>query len=134
MRLSRVLIAFGAAAALALSACATGLPSAASPEPAADPPASSGVLSITTADEKALYAAEAAYFGVAKAAEVAVDAGLLRGAPAAQVASLLERGYASLGVARSAYRAGNARSVRSAISEALDAFGSAQRILRPTPG
>ena len=134
MRLHRILAVFGAAALLSVSACATGVPVEAPTESAASPPAEGGALAITTADEKALYAAEAAYFGVAKAAEVAVDAGLLRGVPAAQVASLLERGYASLGVARSAYRAGNARSVRSAISEALDAFGSAQRILRPNPG
>jgi hypothetical protein len=49
------------------------------------------------------------------------------------VADLLERGYASLGVARSAYRAGNARSAQTAAAEALAAFASAQRILKPSP-
>lgn len=90
-------------------------------------------LESTLVDDKALYAAEAAYFGAATAADVAVDSGVLTGERAGQVAALLERGYTSLGVARSAYRAGNARSAQTAAAEALAAIAGAQRILKPSP-
>lgn len=91
-------------------------------------------LSQTTADDKALVIAEAAYFGVATAAEVAVDTGALKGPAALQVANHLQTAYGGLQVARSAHRAGNARSARVAISEALEAVAQAQRLIRPQPG
>jgi hypothetical protein len=113
-----------AAAALSLAA-----PLAACGGLTADPP-----LAETLADERALFAAEAAYFGAASAAEAAVDAGVLSGEPAGLAADYLDRGYAALQVARRAHAAGNATEAATAAREALLAIGAAQAIIRPRPG
>lgn len=70
-----------------------------------------GVLSATLTDEKALYAAEAAFYGANAAAEAAVDSKLLvKGSPeAVKVADGLAMAHDALGAARAAYKAGDAR-------------------------
>jgi hypothetical protein len=77
-----------------------------------------GVLSATTVDEKALYAAEAAFYGANTAAEAAVDNGLLKaGSPdAVKVADWLQQAHQALLVARAAYAAGDAGSFTAKIA------------------
>lgn len=71
-------------------------------------PAAPPDLTQTTADEKALFVAEAAYFGTASAAEAAVDNGLLKGDAAAKVNEYQKRAYDALLAARAAYLLGDA--------------------------
>lgn len=70
-----------------------------------------GVLSATLTDEKALYAAEAAFYGANAAAEAAVDNKLLTPGSvlAVQVADGLAKANDALKAARAAYRAGDAK-------------------------
>lgn len=104
------------AAALALSACTT-LPTV--------PPAPVVVADKTTLDESGALGVEVAYKAFRTAMEMAVDAGLLKGAAAERVKGLDNRAYALVGAARAAYRAGNALSYRQAVDEALAAITSA---------
>lgn len=90
----------------------------------------------TLIDDKALYSAEAAYFGAATLAGQAVDSGLLvAGSPrAVQVADALDKAHSALLVARTAYAAGNVVGGQRAAAEALGAISDVQRILKPRPG
>lgn len=95
-------------------------------------PASPGaVASQTMLDEQGALGVELAYKALRTALEVAVDAGVLKGANATKAAALDNRAYAAVQAARAAYRAGNAASyaqavtdARAAISAALAAIGS----------
>lgn len=66
------------------------------------------VANTTVLDEKLAIGAELAFKGARTAAEVAVDAGLLKGAKAAQVNVAREKAYAAVQAVRQAYQAGNA--------------------------
>lgn len=93
-----------------------------------------GVFEQTLVDEKALYAAEAAYFGAATAAEAGADAGVLRGETAALVAGYLQTAYDALLVARQAQAAGNTADAHVAAAKVLGAVSAAQKLLNPRPG
>jgi hypothetical protein len=90
-----------------------------------------GVLSATTVDEKALYAAEAAFYGANTAAEAAVDNGLLKpGSPdAVKVADWLQEAHAALLVARAAYAAGDAGSFTAKISAVQNLIAQAWALI-----
>ena len=115
---------------LALAACgntggtiaSTGAPIAAAAADAAGVPPPVVVADRTTLDELGMLAAELAYKAAHTAVEIGVDAGLIRGAPAARFADLDSRAYAALGRVRSAYRTGNATSYASALTEAQAAI------------
>ena len=86
-------------------------------------PASPAVVADSTAlDEQGALAAELAYKAARVAVETGVDAGLIRGATAAKVATLDRQAFAALGVARKAYAAGNASSYASALTAARSAI------------
>lgn len=87
----------------------------------------SGGLTATLADEKALYALEAANFGVNSAAETAVDTGLVKGGSpqAVRIADTLLRARTAVLAARAAYAAGNATDTATAILNAQVAIGTA---------
>lgn len=97
--LSAVLVMTGGAG----GGCSSILGKAASPN--------ESVLGDTLVDDKALYAAEAAFYGANTAAEAAVDSGLLvKGSPTAlQVKSGLQTAHTALPAARAAYKAGDAK-------------------------
>lgn len=86
-------------------------------------------LTQTVLDEKALYAAEAAYFGAATAAEVAVDNGYLTGPRAEQVNKAQSAAYTALLAARAAHRAGNAATYQAKIAAAQDFIGQAWALI-----
>lgn len=101
---------------LALAGCAT-LPSV---------PTSPGAVAETTVlDEQGALGVELAYKAFRTALEVAVDAGVLRGANATKAATLDNRAYAAVQAARAAYRAGNASSYTQAVSDARAAIAAA---------
>lgn len=104
-------------AALALAGCSFG-------EVASVPPAPSAVADKTVLDEQGALAAELAYKAARIAVETGVDAGLIKGATASRVASLDSKAYAALGKVRAAYRAGNAASYASALTEARTAISA----------
>lgn len=102
-----------AAAVLALSGCdftKTGLPSL--------PPPPAAVADATTLDEQAALGVELAYQAARTAAEVAVDAGLIKGATASRLAQLDRQAFLAVTVVRQAYRTGNADSYGSALADA----------------
>jgi len=76
----------------------------------------------TVLDEKLMIGMESAYKGARSAAEVATDAGFLKGANAAKVADLDNKAYAALGTMRTAYKAANATSYVDAGTQALSAI------------
>lgn len=85
----------------------------------------------TVLDEKALYAAEAAFYGVNQAAAAAVGNGLLvTGTPrAVAIADHLETARKALVVARGAYAVGDAKSYGSTLVEIQGAIGSAWALI-----
>lgn len=103
------------ASALALSACTT--------IPAPPPPAT--IADTTTLDETGAIGVEVAYKAFRTAMELAVDAGMLKGATALRVRDLDNRAYALVSAARAAYRAGNAATYSAAVDEALSVITSA---------
>jgi len=112
-----------ALAALSLTGCALGS------LPSVPPPAQ--VANATVLDEQAALGVELAYKAFRTALEVAVDAGVLRGAAASKAADLDTRAYLATLAVRGAYRAGNAANyaeavtdARAAITAALAAIGS----------
>lgn len=107
----RFLIA--AAMALALPACAT-LP-VLGPAP---------IANATVLDEKVAVSVELAYRAARVAMETGVDAGLIKGVRAAQVASLDNRAYSAVQSVRAAYNAGNAASYSTAAAEAQTAVSA----------
>jgi hypothetical protein len=108
-----------ALAIAALSACyGDAVSSGASIADAVHAPAPATIADRTVLDEKAVLGAELAYQAFRTAAELAVDAGVLKGPRAAQVADLDNRAYQALGLARVAYRTGNAPTYSSALDNA----------------
>lgn len=107
----RLLIA--AALVFALPACTT-LPIA-GPGPVAE---------ATALDEKVAVSVELAYRAARVAMETGVDAGLIKGARATQVAGLDNRAYAAVLAVRAAYKAGNAASYATAAVEAQTAVSA----------
>lgn len=101
------------AAALALSACAT---------PTVLPPPVE-VADRVILDEQAALGAELAYKAVRTAVELAVDAGVIKGERARQVAALDRRAYSAVRAVRAAYVAGNASSYTAAAVTARSAVG-----------
>lgn len=94
--------------------------------------ATTPAASTVTLDEtKALYAAEAAYNGLASAASSAVDAGVLKGAPAAKVSTLLAQAHAALVTARAAYQLGQSNSVTSEAAAVLSIAADVEPLLHP---
>ena len=81
------------------------------------PPAPVAVADRTMIDEQGLLGLELAYKAARMVAETGVDAGLIRGDVALKVAQLDNAAFRALGVARGAYRAGNADSYAAALSE-----------------
>lgn len=104
------------------------------PASACAPLTGGGVFDSTLADEKGLYAAEAAYFGAGTALEAAVDAGLVRGERAAQAARLERSAYSALVIARRAQAAGNTGDAAVAAAQVLGAVAELQKLLNPQPG
>ena len=93
-------------------------------------PAPGQVADQTTLDERAALGVELTYRGARMLAEAGVDAGLIRGERATQIAALDQRAYAAVSAVRSAYEAGNAVSYASAAiaaEEAVAAFLAAIR-------
>lgn len=76
------------------------------------------VANATVLDEQSALGAELAYKAARIAMETAVDAGLIKGARATQVAALDNRAYAAVVAVRAAYRAGNASAYTTAAIEA----------------
>jgi len=88
-----------------------------------------GVLSHTLTDEKALYAAEAAFKGVSLALNSAVDAGLLKGTNAAKAKTYYDGAYAALLKARELQRVGNTGSAAEQAAVVLGYAAELQRLL-----
>lgn len=78
----------------------------------------------TTIDETAGTAIELAYQAAARAAEVAVDAGFVKGADAAKLQAANNRAYQAVLAARAAYRAGNESSWITATADAKAAISA----------
>ncbi len=104
------IFALAAAVLLAAPGCAH------LPAPAI-PPAPVAIADRTVLDEQALLALELAYKAARLAGETLVDAGLIRGETALRIGKLDRATFAALGVARGAYRAGNAASYEAALLE-----------------
>ncbi len=112
-------------ALLALSGCA-GL----APLLLGAPASPAAVANKTTLDETALRLAETAYAAERTAIDTAADAGLLTGQNAAKAASLDNKAYAALGLARRAYSAANAADYADAISQLRDAVTGAVALIK----
>lgn len=116
--MKKFLLAGAVALTLCLGACeTTGIP-------AQLPNASQ-----TTADEKALYTAEAAYYGIGRLIETAVDAGKLKGANAAKVMDLNRRAYDALKAARLGQQYANSTTLKLNASKVLELIGEIQLVL-----
>lgn len=88
----------------------------------------------TVLDEQLITGAELAYKAARLAVETLTDAGLIKGQTAARVAALDEQAFAALGVARAAYRAGNAESYRAAVTQAEQAVDGIVSLIRKPGG
>lgn len=90
-----------------------------------------GALTATLNDEKALYAAEAAFYGANAAAEAAVDNKLLvQGSPTAvQVADGLAQAHDALNAARAAHKAGDARTYSDKLGAVQEFVASAWKLI-----
>ena len=86
--------------------------------PAGIPAAPAAVANTTVLDEQAALGVELAYKAERIALETAVDAGRLTGARATQAATLDDKAFAAVKVARRAYLAGNATDYATAIAQA----------------
>jgi hypothetical protein len=73
-------------------------------------------------DEQGALSAELAYKAARTAVELGVDAGVIRGERATQIAALDRKAYSALTAVRAAYRAGNAASYSAALTEARTAI------------
>jgi len=87
-----------------------------------------------TADEKALFVAEATFRGALVAVEAAVDSGKLKGENAATVRRYLAQARTALQLARTAYAAGDAAGVLRQTRSATSALGEVGRIVGPGTG
>jgi hypothetical protein len=117
-------------AAMALSACSPNAPSSAGTNaPPAAASSSGGLLSHTVADEKAMYAAEAAY-NVAASAYISADTrGLLSASVKAAVKPKLQAAYAALKTLRDAYALGNTSNFSALYSNAVRLANDAKALL-----
>jgi hypothetical protein len=116
-------------AAMALSACTPNAPSSASTNAPPAATSSGGVLSHTVADEKAMYAAEAAY-NVAASAYISADTrGLLSASVKAAVKPKLQAAYAALKTLRDAYALGNTSNFSALYSNAVRLANDAKALL-----
>lgn len=122
-----LMYAQAAVLALSLGACAT--PAPAGPSAPMPLPAPTGPLALTKADEQALLAVELSYRVALDAANVAVDARVLKGANAQRVLDLLTIARGAVHAARSAYDAGNGVAVNKALADAVAAISGARAIL-----
>ena len=86
------------------------------------PPAPAVVATKTVLDEQGALAAELAYNAAPIAAETGVDAGLIRGATAAKIATLDVKAFAALKIVHQAYSAKNAAGYTTAIASARAAI------------
>lgn len=109
----RSLILSLAVASLSLSGCMGALGAL-----SGIPPAPAAVADQTRLDEQAALSIELAYQAAARLISVAVDAGLVRGDRATQIAAIDRRAYRAVLTARAAYDAGNAASYASALATA----------------
>jgi hypothetical protein len=108
------------AALVSLSACQT-LASASDVATVAAPVIAHGPVVFadrTTADETAGRSVELAYKAARLLVETLVDSGVIHGARAAEFQTLNRKAYAAVQAARAAYRAGNADSIKKAVTEA----------------
>lgn len=89
------------------------------------------VLGETLKDEKALYAAEAAFYGANAAAEAAVDNKLITpGSPLAiQIADGLAKAKDALGAARAAYKIGDATTYVGKLAAVQGFVGDAWKLI-----
>ncbi len=115
----KVLMAGMAALALATSGCAT----------TAGPSGPVPVVSLGTADEKALLAVEASWRATLIAVNAAVDSGQLRGENAAKVRNLLAIAKRGVDAARSAYDAGQTVQLMARVGDAASALGGVRALL-----
>jgi hypothetical protein len=123
-RFRSIAVALFAPALLLLAACAGGL-AAASTAAQSLPTILGGPVTVsdrTTIDETAGRSIELAYKAARTVAEIAVDAGLLKGDRAAKAQVLNRRAYDAVLAARAAYRAGNETSWIRASAEARTAI------------
>jgi hypothetical protein len=97
----------------------------------AEPP--SAILAGTVKDEKALYTAEAAYYGSAQLIKLSLDSGLVKpGTPTAiKIADYDQAAYTALVSARNAYQLGNATGYKTSVESVLNLTGNVQALLRP---
>lgn len=87
------------------------------------PASPAAVADSTVKDEQTLRGVELAYKAARLAMETAVDAGLLKGQRATQVAAFDNRAYQAILTARAAYRTANAPGYRAAVNEAEGLVG-----------
>jgi hypothetical protein len=119
MRLS--IFAAAIAASIGLAACAT-------PSGPYDPNAP--IAGATLVDERAMGMAVTAAHGADLAAEIAVDAGLLKGANAAKVADALDAAHTAIGAANAAYILGDAATYNAKVDAARNLI---ERAIALTP-
>jgi uncharacterized protein YceK len=93
-------------------------------------PAPATLAGHTTADEQAMKSAELIYKTWRTAAEIGVDAGVIKGERAAKVAEIDNRLYAALKSARAAYRAFNSTDLTKAIENLNDVADEAQSAVK----
>lgn len=87
------------------------------------PSSPAAVADRTVLDEQIGAGAEAAYKAERLALELAVDAGLLKGANAAKAAAIDNQAYAALKLVRASYSAANAKGYTSAASDVFALTG-----------
>lgn len=128
------IMAMAAITSLMLAGCAVATPPGGiPPEPVSILPAPSTVADRTVLDEQGLRGLELGYKLARLAGEALVDAGLIRGETAATIARVDSRVFAALGVARSAYDAGNADSYGAALIEAQKGLEQLLGVLNGNP-
>lgn len=114
-----------AAFALSISAMTTGC--AGMLEPSSSPRA---VADETIVDEQSALAVELAYQAARTAAELAVDAGLVKGEQALELAEADRLAYEAVRGVRAAYEAGQANSYLEAVPRAREAVARVINIIR----
>lgn len=120
-----------------LAACAgtgqsigSAAPTAAILADAAGVPAPASLANRSIRDEQALLALELAYKLARTAGEIGLDAGLIKGRRASDLAALDNRAYLSVTLARSLYSAGNDATWRDALAEANHAVSAILPLLK----
>ena len=94
-----------------------------------------GVLADRTVlDEQAITGVELAYKAARLTIETGVDAGLIKGETATRIAALDNQAFLALGIARGAYRTGNAASYKAAVAEAGGTIADILSLIRKPGG